>query len=93
MSKNKKLDVETQPGEETQETGEIQETGETRPGDETEAQETGETVKKYRVIAPAKGFRRAGRLWQGVTEISADELTVEQVRQIEAEPRLTIAEI
>ena len=32
-------------------------------------------ARKYRVVAPERGFRRAGRLWQGVTEISASELT------------------
>jgi len=48
---------------------------------------------KYRITAPAKGFRRAGRLWQGVTEVPDGALTAEQVAQIKAEPRLTIEEV
>jgi len=43
------------------------------------------------VTAPAKGLRRAGRFWPGgVTEVSANELTPEQVAQLRAEPRLTV---
>jgi len=56
-----------------------------------EQQAPPETKQTYRITAPAKGFRRAGRLWQGVTEVS--DLTAEQVAQIKAEPRLTITEV
>jgi hypothetical protein len=49
--------------------------------------------KTLRITAPRKGFRRAGRLWQGVTEISVDELTAEQIKKLKAEPKLAIEEI
>jgi len=50
-------------------------------------------MKMYRVTAPANGFRRAGRRWQGVTDVPVNELTAEQVAAIQAEPRLTIIEV
>ena len=46
-----------------------------------------------RITAPNTGFRRAGREWIGVTEISTDELTADQIEKLKAEPRLTVEEI
>lgn len=46
-----------------------------------------------RVTAPRKGFRRAGKLWQGVTTCLADELTAEQIVALKAEPKLTVEEV
>lgn len=40
------------------------------------------------VIAKRDGFRRAGREWSGTTTVPLDELTKEQVEQLQAEPQL-----
>ena len=40
------------------------------------------------VIAKRDGFRRAGREWNGTTTVPLDELTKEQVEQLQAEPQL-----
>ena len=40
------------------------------------------------VIAKRDGFRRAGREWSGATAVPLDELTKEQVEQLQAEPQL-----
>ena len=40
------------------------------------------------VIAKRDGFRRAGREWSGTTTVPLDELTKEQVEQLQAEPKL-----
>lgn len=42
-------------------------------------------MKMIRVIAKKDGFRRAGRAWSGTTELPANELTKEQIEQLEAE--------
>lgn len=54
---------------------------------------TATVVVSPRLTASAKGFRRAGRLWQGVMEIAASELTAAQIKELQAEPRLTVTEI
>ena len=40
------------------------------------------------VIAKRDGFRRAGHEWSGTTTVPLDELTKEQVEQLQAEPQL-----
>lgn len=40
------------------------------------------------VITKRDGFRRAGREWSGTTTVPLDELTKEQVEQLQAEPQL-----
>ena len=40
------------------------------------------------VIAKRDGFRRADREWSGTTTVPLDELTKEQVEQLQAEPQL-----
>ena len=66
------------------------------PAKDVETQETAETAEPRQILfvtAPAKGFRRAGRFWPGgVTEVSADEFTAEQLEQLRSEPRLTVIE-
>ena len=44
--------------------------------------------QQLRVIAKRDGFRRGGREWHGTTTVYVDELTPEQLSQIQAEPML-----
>ena len=44
----------------------------------------------FTVTAKTEGFRRAGREWQGTTEITAAEFTDEQWAQLTNEPKLHV---
>lgn len=46
---------------------------------------------RLRITCTHEGFRRAGRAWSATpTEVHVDEFTEIQLRQLFAEPRLTI---
>lgn len=55
--------------------------------------ETATSVTRLRITAPDKGFRRAGRCWQGVTEVPIEGLAAEQIAQLKAEPKLAVEEL
>jgi len=87
--KAKETELEAKPGK----GAEAKETGVKAQDTETETQDTGTTGQLLFVTAPASGFRRAGRFWPGgVTEVSADEFTAEQLEQLRSEPSLTVIE-
>lgn len=46
-----------------------------------------------RITTKKDGFRRAGRAWSGVTEVSADDFTDEQLQQLREEPMLRVEAI
>lgn len=48
-----------------------------------------QSVSKIKVTA-VQPFRRAGRLWSGVTELCVDQLTEQQLKQLRCEPRLVV---
>lgn len=51
----------------------------------------GAPVAVLRVTAKAEGFRRAGRAWSKTPiELFADELTADELAQLEAEPMLEV---
>lgn len=61
-------------------------TQKTKDGNPTAA--TTAPRQMLQVIAKRDGFRRAGREWSGTTTVPLDELTKEQVEQLQAEPQL-----
>lgn len=59
--------------------------------DETQTDDTWNVPKAIRVVSQIDGFRRGGRAWsKAPTDVSFDDLTEEQLKQILAEPLLTV---
>lgn len=55
----------------------------------TDAAEAGKPAG-YRVTVKTNGFRRAGRAWTGTTDVAADDLTLEQLADLMADPMFRV---
>lgn len=50
-------------------------------------------VPGLRITTRRDGFRRAGRIWHGTTEVPADEFSKDELKMLKDERLLTIEEI
>lgn len=55
--------------------------------------QAGDSRQALQVISKRDGFRRAGREWHGSTTVPLDDLTDEQIEQLESEPMLVVLQV
>lgn len=55
--------------------------------------QSGDSRQALQVISKRDGFRRAGREWNGSTTVLLDDLTDEQIDQLESEPMLVVLQV
>jgi len=65
----------------------------TRAAPKSDAAQAGTSRQALQVISKRDGFRRAGREWHGSTTVPLDDLTGEQIEQLEAEPMLVVLQV
>lgn len=49
--------------------------------------------KGFSITTKVDGFRRAGRAWEGTTNVGPDELTAKQIKTLENDPMFVVVKL